>query len=64
LAPISAISEAEQQEKRDRPDAKAGAPIEADRLFGQRMKLQPGRGFDRFDRRFTIFWAVILWFHG
>jgi hypothetical protein len=60
LAPISTISEAEQQEKRNRSDAKAGAPIEADRLFGRRMKLQPGRSFDRFDRRFTVFWAVIL----
>jgi hypothetical protein len=64
LAPVSAIGETEQQQQRDRPDAKARAPIETDRLFGRRMKLQSGWGFDRFNRRLTILWAVILWFHG
>ena len=64
LAPVSAIGETEQQQQRDRPDAKARSPIEADRLFGRRMKLQSGWGFDRFDRPFIILWAVILWFHG
>ena len=64
LAPVSTVGETEQQQQRDRPNAKARSPIETDRLFGRRMELQSGWSVDRFNRRLTILWAVILWFHG